>query len=46
MISKEEMRESFQYIRKNNYEVFDMFYSTPSVILKGGTLVNEWSRDS
>ena len=45
-VSKEEMRESFQYIRKNNYEVFDMFYSTPSVILKGGTLVNEWSRDS
>ncbi len=42
-VSREEMRESFQYIRKNNYEVFDMFYSTPSVILKGGKLVNEWT---
>ena len=42
-VSREEMRESFQYIRKNNYEVFDMFYSTPSVILKGGKFVNEWT---
>ena len=45
-VSQEEMRESFQYIRKNNYEVFDMFYSTPNIIVKGGKLVNEWARDS
>lgn len=45
-ISLEEMRASFQYIRKHNYEVFDMFYSMPNVIAKGGKLVNEWSRDS
>ena len=45
-VSLEEMRASFQYIRKHNYEVFDMFYSMPNVITKGGKLVNEWSRDS
>lgn len=45
-VSLQEIRDSFQYIRKNNYEVFDMFYSTPNVILQGGKLVNEWSRDS
>lgn len=45
-VSLEEMRASFQYIRKYNYEVFDMFYSMPNVIAKGGKLVNEWSRDS
>lgn len=45
-VSLEEMRASFQYIRKHNYEVFDMFYSMPNVIAKGGKLVNEWSRDS
>ena len=37
------MREAFQYMRKKNYEVFDMFYSTPNVIIKGGELVNEWT---
>jgi len=42
-VTQQEMRESFQYIRKNNYEVFDMFYSTPNVILKGGEFVNEWT---
>lgn len=45
-VSVEEMRASFQYIRKHNYEVFDMFYSMPNVIAKGGKLVNEWARDS
>ena len=43
IVSKEEMRESFQYMRKHNYEVFDMFYSMPNVIAKGGQLVNEWT---
>lgn len=41
-ITKNEMRESFQYIREHNYEVFDMFYSIPSIIEKGGKLINEW----
>lgn len=41
-VSKDQMRESFQYIRIHNYEVFDMFYSVPEVIAKGGKLVNEW----
>lgn len=43
IISKDEMRASFQYIREHNYEVFDMFYSMPSVISKGGKLINEWN---
>ena len=41
-VSKDQMRESFQYMRIHNYEVFDMFYSVPEVIAKGGKLVNEW----
>lgn len=45
-VTQQQMRESFQYMRKANYEVFDMFYSMPNVIAKGGKLVNEWSRDS
>lgn len=45
-VNLQEIRDSFQYMRKNNYEVFDMFYSTPNVILQGGKLVNEWERDS
>ena len=42
-VSQEEMRESFQYMRVHNYEVFDMFYSIPNIIVKGGKLVNEWT---
>lgn len=41
-VSKEQMRAAFQYIRVHNYEVFDMFYSVPEVISKGGKLINEW----
>lgn len=41
-VSKQEMRDAFQYVRIHNYEVFDMFYSVPDVIAKGGKLVNEW----
>ena len=37
-----EMRNSFQYIREHNYEVFDMFYSVPGIVNRGGKLVNEW----
>ena len=44
-VSVEEMRESFQYIRTRNYEVFDMFYSVPGIIPQGGKLVNGWIRD-
>lgn len=40
-VSKEEMRASFQYVRKHNYEVFCMFYDIPGIIAKGGKLVNE-----
>ena len=45
-LNVEEMREAFQYVRRENYEVFDMFYSTPNVIALGGKLINEWERDS
>lgn len=45
-VTQQEMRDSFQYMRKANYEVFDMFYSIPNVISQGGKLVNEWSRNS
>lgn len=45
-VTQQEMRDSFQYMRKANYEVFDMFYSIPNVIAQGGKLVNEWSRNS
>ena len=44
-VTLEQMRESFQYMRKANYEVFDMFYSIPNVIAVGGKLVNEWERN-
>lgn len=43
-VTREEMRESFQYVRKKNYEVFDMFYSMPNVVAEGGKLINEWDR--
>ena len=43
IISIKEMREAFQYIRTYNYNLFDMFYSMPTVIEKGGQLVNEWN---
>ena len=45
-VSLDQMRESFQYMRKQNYEVFDMFYSIPNVVNIGGKLVNEWERNS
>ena len=45
-VTQEEMRESFQYVRQHNYEVFEMFYSTPNIIEQGGKLINEWERNS
>ena len=44
-VSKEQMRESFQYIRKHNYDVFDKFYSAPGVIIQGGKLEYGWERN-
>ena len=46
IITKQEMRDAFQYVRQHNYEVFDLFYSMPGVIIKGGKLINEWTRDT
>lgn len=40
-VSREEMRESFQYIRKNNYELFDKFYNLVGVTAKGGQLIDD-----
>lgn len=42
-LTTEEMRECFQYIRKNNYEVFDMFYQIFNVKAEGGKLTYDWS---
>lgn len=44
-VTIQEMREIFQYIRENNYELFKMFYEWDSVIYEGGYLVNEWDRN-
>ena len=41
-ISVEEMRDSFQYIREHNYDLFKMFYEWDEVKYKGGKIVNEW----
>ena len=45
-VTQQEMRECFQWMRYHNYEVFDMFYSMPTVILQGGKLVNGWKPNS
>ena len=44
-VTKEQMRESFQYIREHNYDVFEKFYSAPGVILNGGKLEYGWTRN-
>lgn len=41
---KQEVRDLFNLVRINNYEVFEAFYNCHSVKLKGGVLVNESSR--
>lgn len=38
----EQMREAFQYIRINNYDLFKKFYEWDGVILKKGEFVDEW----
>lgn len=44
-ITTEQMRDSFQYIRENNYELFEQFYTWDSVIYQGGKFINEWPRN-
>ena len=41
-LSVEEMRNTFQYIRERNYELFKMFYEWDEVKYRGGKIVNEW----
>lgn len=45
-VNREQMRESFQYMRIKNYDVFDKFYSAPGVLVQGGKLVYGWERNS
>jgi hypothetical protein len=41
-VNQYEMRETFQYIRIHNYELFKMFYEWDNVFLKGGEIHNAW----
>ena len=41
-LSVEEMRDTFQYVRERNYELFKMFYEWDEVKYRGGKIVNEW----
>lgn len=38
------IRNIFQYIREQNYELFVKFYEWDSVSFKGGKFVNDWER--
>ncbi len=42
----EDIRNVFYYLHSNYYDLFKMFYEWDSVILEGGKLVNEWTRNS
>ena len=42
-LSVEEIRDSFQYIREHNYELFKKLYEWDEVKYKGGKIINEWS---
>ena len=42
-VSTEEMRDSFQYIREKDYDLFKMFYEWDEVKFDGRNLVNEWN---
>ena len=35
----EDVRESFQYIREKNYELFKLFYECECPVLEGGKLI-------
>lgn len=39
----QEIRNSFQYVRERNYELFKMFYEWDKVKFDKGELVSEWS---
>jgi hypothetical protein len=41
-ITVEQMRDIFQFIRENNYDLFKKFYEWDSVIYKEGEFINEW----
>lgn len=41
-LTVDQTRDIFQYIRENNYDLFEKFYQWDSVIYKGGEFVNEW----
>lgn len=45
-VSTDDARNSFQYIRENNYELFKKLYELDSIIYEGGKLVDEWESDS
>ena len=42
---KEDVREIFQFVRHNCYDLFKLFYECVSVSLKGGKLENDWNRN-
>lgn len=44
-LTVEQMRDSFQYIRERNYDLFKMFYEWDSAVYEKGEFVNEWRRD-
>lgn len=41
-VSTEEIRDIFQYIRINNYDLFKLFYEIDLVVFKGGNFVDGW----
>ena len=47
VLTAEDMRDIFQYIRLKNYDLFDSFYQQNAVTERGGILVDErWLRNS
>lgn len=44
-VTPDQMRNSFQYIRERNYELFKKFYEWDFVVYKDGGFENEWKRD-
>lgn len=44
-VTTEEARDVFQFIRENNYPLFEQFYNTDSIIYEGGQLIDEWNRN-
>ena len=45
-VPTDDARDTFQYIRENNYELFKMLYELESVVYEGGTFIDEWERNS